>query len=76
MQNEIPLPNYLQQHEITKTQITNFSQIPNAAELLQMTMNTSPIDGSTKSSNKPLMLFTRSDPEFSVEDYLKAVTAN
>ena len=29
MQNEIPLPYYLQQHEITKTQLTNFSQISN-----------------------------------------------
>ena len=25
MQNEIPLPYYLQQHEITKSQLTNFS---------------------------------------------------
>ena len=41
MQNEIPLPYYLQQHEIIKNQLTNFSQIPNpnAAESLQMTMN-------------------------------------
>ena len=39
MQNEILLPYYLQQHEITKSQLTNFSQIPNAAESLQMTMN-------------------------------------
>ena len=40
MQNEIPLPYYLQQHEITKSQLTNFSQMPNAAESLQMTMKT------------------------------------
>ena len=26
MQNEIPLPYYLQQHEITKNQLSNFSQ--------------------------------------------------
>ena len=39
MQNEIPLPYYLQQHEITKNQLSNFSQMPNAAESLQMTMN-------------------------------------
>ena len=39
MQNEIPLPYYLQQHEITKNQFSNFSQMPNAAESLQMTMN-------------------------------------
>ena len=38
MQNEYPLPYYLQQHEITKTQFTNFSQQPNAAESLRMTM--------------------------------------
>ena len=34
MQNEIPLPYYLQQHEITKNQLTIFSQLPNAAESL------------------------------------------
>ena len=39
MQNEIPLPYYLQQNEITINQLTNFSQKPNAAESLQMTMN-------------------------------------
>ena len=39
MKSEIPLAYYLQQHEITKNQLTNFSQIPNAAESLQMTMN-------------------------------------
>ena len=39
MQNEIPLPYYLQQHEITKNQLSNFSQMPNAAESLQMAMN-------------------------------------
>ena len=31
MQNEIPLPYYLQNHEITKTHFTNVSKIPNAA---------------------------------------------
>ena len=39
MQNEIPLPYYQQQYEITKTQLTNFSQIPNATESLQMQIN-------------------------------------
>ena len=39
MQIGIPPPYYLQQHEITKKLLTNFSQIPNAAESLQMTMN-------------------------------------
>ena len=28
------------------------------------------------SSIKPLMVFTGTDPEYSVEDYLNAVTAN
>ena len=76
MQNEIPLPYYLQQHEITKNQLKNFSQIPNVAESLQMTMNPYLMGGSSITSNKPLMAFTVTDPEYSVEDYLNAVTAN
>ena len=76
MQNEIPLPYYLQQNEITKNQLTKFSQIPNAAESLQMTMNPYLMGGSSITSNKPLMLFTGRDHEYSVEDYLNAVTAN
>ena len=76
MQNEIPLPYYLQQHEITKNQLSNFSQMPNAAESLQMTMNPYLMGGSSITSIKPLMVFTGTDPEYSVEDYLNAVTAN
>ena len=76
MQNEIPLPYYLQQHEITKNQLSNFSQMPNAAESLQMTMNPYLMGGSSITSNKPLMVFKGTDPEYSVEDYLNAVTAN
>ena len=76
LQNEIPLPYYLQQHEITKNQLTNFSQIPNAAESLQMTMNLYLMGGSSITSNKSLMVFTGTDPEYSVEDYLNAGTAN
>ena len=34
------------------------------------------MDGSSITSNKPLMVFTGTDPEYSVEDYLNAVTAN
>ena len=75
-QNEIPLPYYLQQHEITKNQLSNFSQMPNAAESLQMTMNPYLMGGSSITSNKPLMVFTGTYPEYSVEDYLNAVTAN
>ena len=76
MQNKILLPYYLQQHEITKNQLSNFSQMPNAAESLQMTMNPYIMGGSSITSNKPLMKFTGTDPEYSVEDYLNAVTAN
>ena len=76
MQNEIRLPYYLQQHEITKNQLSNFSQMPNAAESLQMTMNPYLTGGSSKTSNKPLMVFTGTHPEYSVEYYLNAVTAN
>ena len=76
MQNEIPLPYYLQQHEITKNQLSNFSQMPNAAESLQMTTNPYLMGGSSITSNKQLMVFTGTDPEYSVEDYLNAVTAN
>ena len=76
MQNEIPLPYYLQQHEITKNQLSNFSQMPNAAESLQMTMNPYLMGGLSITSNKPLMVFTGTDPEYTVEDYLNAVTAN
>ena len=76
MQNEIPLPYYLQQHEITKSHLTIFSQMPNAAESLQMTMNPYLMGGSSIQSNKPLTVFTGTDPEYSAEDYLNAVTAN
>ena len=62
MQNEIPLPYYLQQHEITKSQLTKFSQMPNAYESLQMTMNPYLMGGSSIQSNKPLMVFTGTDP--------------
>ena len=70
MHNKIPLPYYLQQHEITKSQPTKISQKPKAAESLQMTMNPYLMGDSSISSNKQL------DPEYSVEDYLHAVTAN
>ena len=64
MQNEIPLPYYLQEHEITKNQLSNFSQMPNAAESIQMTMNPYLMGGSSITSNKPLMVFTGTDPEY------------
>ena len=74
MHNEIPTI-YLQQHKITKSQPTNFSQMPHAAESLQLTMNPYLMGGSSISSNKPILVFTGTDPEFSVEDYPNAVTA-
>ena len=74
MQNEITLPYYLH-HEITKNQLTNFSQIPNAAESLQMKMEPYLMGGLSITANKPLMVLTGADPEYSVEDYLNAVTA-
>ena len=76
MQNAIPLPFYLQQYEITKSQLTIFFQMPHVAESLQMTMNPYRKGGSSITSNKPLMVFTGTDPKYSVEEYLNAVTAN
>ena len=39
-------------------------------------MNPYLMGGSSISSRKPLMVFRGTDPEYSVEDYLKAVTIN
>ena len=75
MHNKIPLPYYLQPHEITKSQLTNFSQMAHAAESLQMTMNPYLMGGSSKTSTKPLMVFTGTDPDYFVEDYLNAFRA-
>ena len=50
--------------------------MPHAAESLQMTMNPFLMGGSSITSNKPLMVFTGTDTEYSVEDYLNAVAAN
>ena len=50
--------------------------MPHAAESLQMTMNPYLMGGSSISSNKPLMVFTGTDPHYFVEDYLNAVTTN
>ena len=41
-----------------------------------MTMNPYLMGGSSITSNKPLMVFTGTDTEYSVEDFLNAVTAN
>ena len=76
MPKDIPLPYYLQQHEISKSGITIFSQRSNAAESLQITMNLYLMGGSSIYSNNPLSVFTGTDPENSAEDYLNAVTSN
>ena len=39
-------------------------------------MNSYLMGGSSITFNKPLMVFTGTDPEYSVENYLNAVTAN
>ena len=62
-QNEIPLPYYLQQHEKTKINLQIFHKS------LQMTMNLYLMDGSSRTSNKTLMVFIGTDPENSLEDY-------
>ena len=54
-----------------KSQLSNFSQMPNAAESLQMTMNPYLMGGSSITG----IVFTGTDPEYSVEDFLNAVTA-
>ena len=41
-----------------------------------MTMNSYLMGGSSITSNKPLMVFIGTDPEYSVKEYLNAVTAN
>ena len=41
-----------------------------------MTMNPYLMGGSSITSNKLIMVFTGTDPEYSVEDYLNAVIAN
>ena len=61
---KVPLPHFLQQHGLTKKQLPNFfSQITNAAESLQMTIN-------------PYLGFLGTGPKNSVEDYLNTVIAN
>ena len=72
-----PSSYYLQQLEITQNiQLTKVTQLPNKAESLQLTMNLNLKGKSSIITNKPLIVFTGTDPEYSVEDYLRAVTAN
>ena len=73
MQNEVPLVCYLKQHEITKTQLSNFSQMPKSAESLQIRMNSYLTGESSIFSNKPLRVFTGTDPECSLDLFSTAV---
>ena len=41
-----------------------------------MTMNPNLMGESSTTSNKPLIIFTGTDPEYSAKDYLNADTAN
>ena len=65
----------LQLHKTTRTQLTKFSKKPYAAESVQLTMNPNLMGGSIISSIKTLMVFIGTEPEYSVEGYLNAVTA-
>ena len=77
MKNGSPSSYYLQKLEITqKILLTKVTHIPNKVESLQMTMNLNLKGRSSITTNKPLMVFTGTDPEYSVEDYLSAVKAN
>ena len=49
--------------KLQKNQFTNFTQIPNTTESLQMTMNPCLMGGSSIKYKKPLMVFTGTDPE-------------
>ena len=50
--------------------------MPHAAESLLIIMNPYLIGESSITTNKTLMILTGTDPEYSVEDYLNAITAN
>ena len=52
----------LQQHEITRNQLSNFSQMPNAAESLQMTMNPYLMGGSINNIKQTFNGFHRNRP--------------
>ena len=64
---------FSQKHLILNQQ-SKYHTIQNKS--LQMTMNPHQMGGKSITSNKPFMVFTGTDPEYSVEDYLIAVTAS
>ena len=57
--------------EVSRNQLTIFTQIPNTAESFQKYVNPYLIRELSVTTNKPLMIFTGADPEYSVEGYLK-----
>ena len=63
MRNDIPLPYYLQQHKISKNQLTIFTETSNTAEQIKTTMRPHQMSGSSITSKKPLMVITGAYPE-------------
>ena len=57
--------------EVSRNQLTKITQIPNTAESFQKYMNPYLMGGFSIMTNKPLIVFTGADAEYSVEDYLK-----
>ena len=76
MHNEIPLTYYLQQHEITKKPTYKLFSKIKCRRITTDDYESILVGGSSRSSNKPLIVFTGTDPEYSVKNYLNAVTAN
>ena len=75
MKNEIPLPYYLQQHEISRNKCTYFTQIINS-RITPDDNKSIPYNWIIILTKKKHFIFTWTDPENSVEGYLTAVTAN
>ena len=66
----------MKSHYLTTYNIRNFTQTPSRAERIETTRNPYLMGGSSVTHNKPLMVFTGTDREYSVEDFLNAATAN
>ena len=76
MQKVIALPYYLHQHKITRNTAHKFFSKTNCSRITPNDYESIPYGGSSIFSNKPLMVLTGRDPEYSEEDWLNAVTAN
>ena len=75
MKTEIRLPYYLKDHN-SRNQLTNFTQLPNTAESLQMTTKSYLMGRSYVASIRSFLIFRGTDPKYSVEAYFNALTAN